>query len=221
MFRPRSPAPPGVAVAVGVACATTLHYDGSVPVNVNRFLGIFVLGQVALLGLMTIALAWGKGSMLAPLLRACAQSRWVTRQRADFADGAGAAAARFEQHADVERLTLFVLAQRVAVAGNVAAMAVLLALVAFTDLAFCWSSTLFDSATVMRNLTQAVAAPWAWCLPDAAPGLPGPAAAAAALARLGWKTCTFLCPTEPAPKHVRCEHTIAVDRDAAPWHDGP
>lgn len=160
-----------VAVAVGVACATTLHYDGSVPVNVNRFLGIFVLGQVALLGLMTIALAWGKGSMLAPLLRACAQSRWVTRQRADFADGAGAAAARFEQHADVERLTLFVLAQRVAVAGNVAAMAVLLALVAFTDLAFCWSSTLFDSATVMRNLTQAVAAPWAWCLPDAAPGV--------------------------------------------------
>lgn len=160
-----------VAVAVGVACATTLHYDGSVPVNVNRFLGIFVLGQVALLGLMTIAFAWGKGSMLAPLLRACAQSRWVTRQRADFADGAGAAAARFEQHADVERLTLFVLAQRVAVAGNVAAMAVLLALVAFTDLAFCWSSTLFDSATVMRNLTQAVAAPWAWCLPDAAPGV--------------------------------------------------
>ncbi|MBM3961936.1 MAG: DUF2868 domain-containing protein [Planctomycetes bacterium] len=161
-----------LAVVVGgSACLTTLHYDGNAPVNVLWFLGIFVVGQVGLLALMTIALARSTGSVLAWLLRVCAQSRWVARQRADLADGAGAAAARFERHADVERWTLFVLAQCVAVAGNVAALAVLLGLVAFTDLAFCWSSTAFDSATVMRNLTQAVAAPWAWCLPDAVPAV--------------------------------------------------
>lgn len=158
-------------VVVGGACATTLRYDGSAPVNVLWFLLFFVLAQLALLLTMVLGLAAGGGSWLAPLLRAGAQSRWLARQRADLADAAGATAARIERHADVERWTLFVLAQRVAVAGNVAALAVLLALVAFTDLAFSWSSTLFDSATVMRNLTQAIAAPWAWCLPDAAPAV--------------------------------------------------
>ncbi|MFN7671898.1 MAG: DUF2868 domain-containing protein [Planctomycetota bacterium] len=158
------------AAVLGGACATTLRYDGSTPVNVLWFLFFFVLAQLGLLLLMAISLALGTGSLLASLLRTCAQWRWLARQRADLADAAGATAASLERHADVERWTLFVLAQRVAVAGNVAALAVLLALVAFTDLAFCWSSTLFDSATVMRGMVGAIAAPWAWCLPEAAPG---------------------------------------------------
>lgn len=43
------------------------------------------------------------------------------------------------------------------------------ALLAFTDLAFGWSSTLVDDAHSVAIISRALAAPWAWCWPGAVP----------------------------------------------------
>ena len=56
-----------------------------------------------------------------------------------------------------------------AIAFNIAALATAAGLIAFTDLAFGWSTTLrFDSDDVLR-ITNALAAPWTWFWPDAVP----------------------------------------------------
>src|SRR5690606_17221665 len=73
-------------------------------------------------------------------------------------------------YADVERWTLFALAQRFGVAFNLGALVVALVLIAFSDLVFSWSTTLdVDAASVHRGV-RAVALPWSW-LPAAVPSL--------------------------------------------------
>jgi hypothetical protein len=61
-----------------------------------------------------------------------------------------------------ERWRLMALTQRTALFFNVGALVSCLYLIAFTDLAFAWSTTLDVPATTMAFLLRAVAAPWRW-----------------------------------------------------------
>ncbi|MBI2568282.1 MAG: DUF2868 domain-containing protein [Candidatus Schekmanbacteria bacterium] len=69
----------------------------------------------------------------------------------------------------IESWTLVSLTQWFAVAFNASALARCLYLVAFTDLAFSWSTTLDVSAAQFHRLVELIAAPFGWALPGAVP----------------------------------------------------
>jgi hypothetical protein len=73
--------------------------------------------------------------------------------------------------APVRRWLLLQASQGSAVAFNAGALAATLALVAFTDLSFGWSSTLAIDAAQVHRVSVALSAPWAWAWPDARPSL--------------------------------------------------
>ncbi len=154
-------------LGIGAASAT-LAYDGRQPVNVFGFLVVLVAPQMLLLLAMLVALLRGGRSVAARLLAFVARSRWL---RGDTAAGAGLVAARLQLHAAAERWQLFLLTQRAAVAFNLGALGICLYLVAFTDLAFGWSTTLAWGAERVHQLCGAIAWPWHHFWPEAVPGL--------------------------------------------------
>lgn len=155
------------ALLIGCGAASgALHYDGKQPVNVFVFLGVLVVPQIVLLGLLLWAVVKGSRGLLGAAVAALARSRWL---RGSAAGALGTVSARLDLHADAERWHTFALAQRAAVAFNLGALATCLALVAFTDLAFGWSTTLQLGAAEVHAACRTIAAPWAWLLHDAVP----------------------------------------------------
>ena len=71
----------------------------------------------------------------------------------------------------VERWLLVGLSQAFGVAFNVAALATFLYLVAFSDLAFGWSSTLNLDAGTFHSFISVLAAPWEWAVSQGSPSL--------------------------------------------------
>src|SRR6185503_4846300 len=61
-----------------------------------------------------------------------------------------------------ERWRIMSLTQRTAFFFNVGALVTCLYLIAFTDLAFAWSTTLDVPASTMAKVLRAVASPWRW-----------------------------------------------------------
>ncbi|HLU40210.1 MAG TPA: DUF2868 domain-containing protein [Planctomycetota bacterium] len=158
-----------VALLAGAGAArAALAYDGREPVNVLVFLGVLVVPQIALFVLMLWAMLRGRQGLLGAALTALANARFLRRGAAATL---GAIGARLRMHAQVERWTTIRLAQRAAVAFNVGALATCLALVAFTDLAFCWSTTLQLAPERVHAGCRAIAAPWAALFPEAVPPL--------------------------------------------------
>jgi hypothetical protein len=167
----------GALTGAGVAAAA-FHYDGTWPVNVVTVLAVLVLLQLALI-VLTIVLMLPRvpgirvlqdlmgglnpGALVATIYRRIAR---LDDRRADllvWPAARGPAVTRFA------RWQMLVWSQIGAVAFNIAALATAAALIAFTDLAFGWSTTLrLDSDDALR-ITNAVAAPWAWLWPDAVP----------------------------------------------------
>src|SRR5690606_32461925 len=163
-------------LAGGGAARALLAYAGSVPVNVLYFAVVFFVGQilllVAMLGFVLRARRRRSPARAGLLHRPIA---WLAA-RAFGPDGQSVVDAlrgmrsRRSLYADVERWTLFALAQRFGVAFNLGALVVALVLIAFSDLVFSWSTTLdVDAASVHRGV-RAVALPWSW-LPAAVPSL--------------------------------------------------
>lgn len=146
------------------AARATLGYDGHTPVNVFVFLAVLVLPQILLLVLLTYTAWRARGSPLAALLGTVGH-RLAGRHAAQL----GAVSARLALHGEAERWLLFTLAQRAATAFNVGALAACLWLVAFTDLAFGWSTTLQVDAKAVQTGCDAIATPWAWLWPEARP----------------------------------------------------
>ncbi len=167
----------GALAGAGVASAA-FHYDGTWPVNVVTVLAVLVLLQVALI-IFTLILMLPRvpgirvlqdlmgglnpGALVATIYRRIAR---VDEPRVDllvWPAARGPAVARFA------RWQMLVWSQIGAVAFNIAALATAAALIAFTDLAFGWSTTLrVDSGDALR-ITTTLAAPWAWIWPDAVP----------------------------------------------------
>jgi len=166
-----------------------LSFHGGDPINVWRFLGGLVLLQVALFALLIVAVAVGFGrgsSWLSGLqrgLRALSRMPWFDRLSRLTPDQAREAfrglelarhraATRRSLYRDAERWLLFGLAQRFGLLFNLGAAATFLALVLFTDLVFAWSTTPAEiDGSHLAALVDALAAPWAWLLPETVPGL--------------------------------------------------
>ena len=167
----------GAIVGAAVASAA-FHYDGTWPVNVVTVLAVLVLLQFALV-LFTLVMMVPRvpgvrllqdllghlnpGALVAAIYRRIAR---MDNDRADlllWPAARGPAVARFA------RWQMLVWSQMSAIAFNLVALATAVALIAFTDLAFGWSTTLRIDAEDARHITNALATPWAWFWPEAVP----------------------------------------------------
>ncbi|MDF1552343.1 MAG: DUF2868 domain-containing protein [Deferrisomatales bacterium] len=172
---------------VGWAAARVLlHYDGTQPVNVIHALAVFVGLQLLLVAALGVTLLPQRVARWVPGLRSLQEALGVlspgrlrrlgerflpqeVRRLMDAALGRGSAHQRL--FGRMQKWALVTSAQGFAVAFNLGALAGCLYLVAFSDLAFAWSTTLNIQAIHLHGLTRALAAPWSWLLPQAEPSL--------------------------------------------------
>lgn len=172
-------------VVLGTGTATALfQYDGTHPVNVVRVLGVFVglqfllLAGTALLclperwrsrlpGLDAVkdVLALASPGRLIGLLRRILPGS----QREAMARFAGVAGRHRRLYGDVEKWIWLSASQVFGVSFHASALAVALALIAFTDLAFGWSTTLQADPRALQRMTRALSLPWSALWPDAVP----------------------------------------------------
>lgn len=167
----------GVLAGAGTAMAV-FRYEGTQPVNVVTVFATLVLLQILLVALTLIlmlprvpelaAVQNLLGGLSPGTLAAAWYRRWARQDDRQTSlmmwhEARGPAATRFA------RWQVLSWSQCAAVAFNVAALVVALALIAFTDLAFGWSTTLrLENDDVLR-LTQLLAAPWRDFWPAAVP----------------------------------------------------
>lgn len=161
----------GAFFGAGVA-GVAFAYDGRYPVNLFALLGLLVLLPITTL-LFTLLLLPRRIPGLANLqgsLAALNPARWLAHGLDRYLDldlfrwrAGGSSAARFS------KWQLVAFAQWLAVGFYVGALVLALLLVAFTDLAFGWSTTLEVGADGVYQFLSALAAPWAWGLPVAVP----------------------------------------------------
>lgn len=183
----------GAVVGAAVVSAV-LRYDGASPVNVLTALATLVLLQIGLI-VLTLVLMMPQVPGLAALQRllgginpGAIVAAMYTRMRRQFDNVAdnvvdtnshdladhrhalfdlqrarGPAAARFA------RWQLIAWSQFAAVAFNLAVLATAGGLIALTDLAFGWSTTLQLNGTDLLRITDTLSAPWRSLWPDAVP----------------------------------------------------
>ena len=151
-----------------------LRYDGTTPVNVLWFLGSLVGLQLLLLLGLALASAVGVAPIrreLATLFGVLAR-RWPGMpRRADAAAGLGRIRNLGTVYADAERWLLLRLGQGFGLAFNLGALVTGLGLIAFSDLAFRWSTTLQWTPAEFHQVLDLTAKPWTWALPKASPSL--------------------------------------------------
>jgi hypothetical protein len=167
----------GAAAGVSVALAA-FRYDGSYPVNVVRLLGLLVAPQLALLllslllvprrlpGLRPVQDALASinpGALATSMLARLGPANFSATASTDWAAPRSMAARR------VSRWQMLYWSQIAAVGFNIAAISTAVVLIAFTDLAFGWSTTLDVDARVATRVVSTIAAPWEWWAPDAVP----------------------------------------------------
>jgi hypothetical protein len=167
----------GALAGVGVASGV-FRYDGTWPVNVVVVLATLVLLQLALVLLTLILMlprvpgvrvlqdligSLNPGALVAAIYRRFARLDDARADLLSWSAARGPAVVRFA------RWQMLVWSQLGAIAFNIAALATAVALIAFTDLAFGWSSTLRMNGEDVLRVTNALSAPWAWFWPDAVP----------------------------------------------------
>ncbi len=174
-----------LGLGAGAATASALfYYDGTHPVNAVRVLAVFVVLQAGLL-LGTGILALPEGlrrrvpglSALQDVLALLSPGRWqaglvrlLPRARRDAVERAlGLVRSQRALYAEVQKWAVLVASQGFAAAFNVGALAAGLLLVAFTDLAFGWSTTLEVDPGALHRVTRTLAMPWVGWLPGADP----------------------------------------------------
>jgi len=178
-----------VGLLVGWSAASVLlHYDGSEPINVTTYLLVVVGLQVALLVLLFISIPLLRAFPDAPVLSELhALLRFIGRLAERLVDkatdrlspeqneGLRAARARLRTRSSmyrgVERWMLLDLTQVFAVAFDIGIIACGLRLVAGSDLAFAWSTTLEVTPEGFHRALCAMAVPFAWAIESAAPTL--------------------------------------------------
>jgi hypothetical protein len=146
------------------------------------FLGALVILQLLLLASMLLFMfvrraAKGDGfpglveRFVQRLSRLKLVDRFLGRQLPTVLTHVGELRSRQVLYARVERWLLFTLVQRFAVAFNLAALATVFSTVAFSDLAFSWSTTLDVSAPKVKSWLSAMATPWSLMAPHAVPSI--------------------------------------------------
>ena len=165
------------ALAGGLLAAAALRYDGSAPVNVLTAFALLVGVQLLTLVLTLLLMPDGRFGLgavqrslvaLNPAAIAAAMFRRLGRlppavERLFVWHGGRSSANRFA------KWQLLYWSQLAAVGLNVGILVTSFVLIAVTDLAFGWSTTLALDASDVRALTSAVSAPWSSWLPQAVP----------------------------------------------------
>ena len=168
----------GAAAGVGVAGAA-FHYDGTRPINVVTLLAMLVGVQTALLALSLLLLpsrprfglraiqelleSINPGALAASVLRRIGA---VPRNVADLF---GWHPARTGASGRFAKWQILAWAQTAALGFNVAAIVTAFSLIAFTDLAFGWSTTLMLDAQRAHAIAATIAWPWHTFAPGAVP----------------------------------------------------
>jgi hypothetical protein len=173
-----------LGLGLGWAAATAvLGYTGAHPVNVWDVLLAFVGVQLLLLGLLVATFLLPLAAFGAPLASAArGLAAALHRRLAARALGPARAAAwsglwhrlraRRSLYHHVEPWLALGLTQRFGVLFNVGALLGFLRVIAFSDVAFGWGTTLLElSPARFHALVQALAAPWRAFWPDAVPSL--------------------------------------------------
>ena len=163
----------GTALALGA-----FHYDGTYPVNVVRLLALLVVPQAVLLALNLFLVpgrlpglrliqdalsAFNPGALAGDIYRQLTgqpESRLFT-----WAEAASSAKRRYG------KWQMLFWSQIAAVAFNVGVIATGAMLIAFTDLAFGWSTTLDVGSETAARIFETIASPWAGLFPGAVPDL--------------------------------------------------
>lgn len=165
----------GILGGTGLALAA-YRYDGTYPVNVVRVLGLLVAPQLALLALNLVLLP-GRVPGLGRLQQAIAAinpgaivgsiySALTKRTESTvfaFTAARSSAARRFA------KWQMIFWSQIAALGLNVAAIATAAALIAFTDLAFGWSTTLSIDTNLATRIFAGIAVPWEALATNAVP----------------------------------------------------
>ena len=166
----------GAVLGVSVALAA-FQYDGSEPVNVVRLIALLVLvptlfllssllllpGRVALLrGLQDLLAPLNPGALALAVFRRLTRASPQLSMTFDWRAGR-TSTARFA------KWQLMRWSQVAALGFNVAALATAALLVAFTDLAFGWSTTLDADPQIVARIVHAIAWPWHALVPSAVP----------------------------------------------------
>jgi hypothetical protein len=170
----------GLALGWGAATAV-LHYTGSDPVNVWDFLLAFVGLQLVLLALLVATFLIPMAAFGAPFVGAIGGLFRAVYPRLAARGGERPEqwralwhrlGARRSLYHRVEPWVLLGLTQTFGVAFNVGALLGLARLVVFSDIAFCWSTTLVQlDGPRFHALVASLAAPFGWAFPDAVPSL--------------------------------------------------
>lgn len=169
----------GGATGVGVALAA-FRYEGTHPVNVVTLLALLLVLPTALL-VMTLLLIPGRLPGLRPFqdllasvnpgALAAALYRRLAKPPPDFARLFGWQPGRTTAGSRFAKWQLIYWSQLSAVAFNLAALATGAVTIAFTDLAFGWSTTLAADPALIGRIVELVAWPWHALAPSAVPDL--------------------------------------------------
>ena len=173
----------GTAFGASVTGAL-LHYKGSEPVNVSWFLACTVGVQMLVLAvavafwLLRAATDWFDDfhplrGLLAGLVWMCSAGlrQLPGEQRERLRATLAVLGRKREIYGSLAVWPLLIVTQLFAVTFNLGILAVLVAHVSTTDLAFAWQSTLHLGPEAAYRLVSGLAAPWAWCAPNAHPTL--------------------------------------------------
>lgn len=173
----------GALVGAGVT-GGLLHYRGEYPVNVALFLGATVgvqlLFLVAMLGIGMLRWATGGWDEVRPVRALLTGLAWLGHaglrrlpgeQREGLRAALAMVARKREIYGSLALWPVWIVTQGFAVAFNGGVLAVLLAHVAATDLAFGWQSTLSLGPEAVDRMVGAMAWPWSGWAPQAKPGL--------------------------------------------------
>ncbi len=161
-----------------------LHYKGAEPVNVSWFLActvgvqMLVLAAAFALWLLRALTDWFDDfhplrGLLAGLVWACSFGlrRLPGERRERLRASLAVLGRKREIYGSLAVWPLLIVTQLFAVTFNLGILSVLVAYVSTTDLAFAWQSTLHLGPEAAYRLVSALAAPWAWCVPNAHPTL--------------------------------------------------
>ena len=156
------------ASVTGVA----LTYDGTYPINLLSLIAVTVVLPVALLVVnvvLLLARLWGAGTIGAGLSIGYWIGSWLDRALGNQTPIFVWPASRRRAGSRFATWQIVTWSQWMGTGFFLGAIAATVALVALTDLAFGWSTTLEISPASIAALVDALSTPWHVWLPDAAP----------------------------------------------------
>jgi hypothetical protein len=160
----------GASLSLGL-----LHYAGDHPVNILNVLAALVGVQLVLLLLLLAALIPRRASAAPGFFQGFLRLSFRKVLARSLHDAAPERLRiledRLEAHRGLLRWLLVRSAQVFGVSFNLAALAGCLYRIAFSDVAFGWSTTLHLDATTFYGIAKALSAPWARIFPHAVPSL--------------------------------------------------